>query len=231
MADSCGAKVLPYMIDGKGVVWVFLELDSKYNEWTPFGGYCHEQHSACDDLPVEIIKGCLRRELEEESLNLLTLNDTDIGQCSYIEYVSQYRPGQLYHSRIHMVYWPALFVQFDAIRTAFHHRKKHKRYKQKQHAEASDVGIFSMDQLVRMINKEKIFPFFFKRESVEALDEMFLNGLHSVFGQQEEINGLEIISGMETHIKTSGCEMIEFNEPEKPKRKRGKKRDKKEVMA
>lgn len=75
------SKIVPYFFD-KGKLLILLGLDAKYQEFSPLGGGCDKQN--------ETAAKCLLRELNEESRELLNLDELfDLSKCKAMRYTTK----------------------------------------------------------------------------------------------------------------------------------------------
>lgn len=121
--EHCAAKIVFWtLIDNE--IYIFLGKNSKYKEWTPFGGTCNDKNQSnksCPRLMAEnTINDCLQKELFEESRGLL---DKILFGCNFLPYVIPYRLKS-YHTNIYFSYISNENQNIDKIINEFRNRNK-----------------------------------------------------------------------------------------------------------
>jgi len=217
----CALRIVPYYFDSYNKINILLGLDSKYKEWTPFGGTC-DMKTKCVDFTSEEVYTCLNRELNEESKELLQLDpDFNFNNCSYMEYLVNF--GNPVHTSVHnRVY----FVEFTGMNNSLKRHKflnnfrstkrdlelqqqlKERRKKIKAYFEIEDVEFIQLNGKFREYvdntyradrpgNKKesKIDPYFFKG----LIDSFNLEGI-------EIKNTNDLIDNLARKIRESRCQ-------------------------
>lgn len=105
--EWCAVRIIPFKIDSKGEINLIMGLDTKWKEWTPFGGACtgKDKASPCYRKTTSELRQCLSRELTEESKQLIDLYKTvDFVNCKYIHYIINLHWGSI-HNNIYLAEW------------------------------------------------------------------------------------------------------------------------------
>ena len=103
--EWCSTRIIPFIIKDNDIS-ILLGLDSKYKEYTPFGGKCDlKPTTSCSRQNTDVLKQCLSRELSEESKELINLDKTvDFVNCNYIHYITRLQFGN-YHNNVYFAKW------------------------------------------------------------------------------------------------------------------------------
>lgn len=184
----CATRIVPYTLDKNGEISILLGLDSKYKEWTPWGGNCSKQQGSCDRQDTSFLKTCLARELSEESKRLVNLNKTvDFVNCQYIHYIIRTNWSDL-HNNIYFAKW--IGNDKETILKYFNDKERDKRLHKKLEKENKDVkSYFEMDTINFISLNYNVFgeyiyntiQHFHSQEDMYRKDKVFYNQITDVF--------------------------------------------------
>lgn len=189
--EYCSTRITPYFVEKDGSLSMFLGLDKKHSEWTPFGGSCSESRGACSRHQTSLLKSCLRRELSEESKNIIDLNETvDFVNCKFIHYVTRLAWANL-HNNVYFAQWSG--GDKEKISKYFNDKERdeklHTTLKSRGKSSKEINAYFEMETISFIPITHEVFGLyiyntiqdFYVREESYRKDKIFYNQVSDIF--------------------------------------------------